>query len=377
MSQLGDFLEILCGPAETFRTIQATLRHWRNDDAAAKADAARASTGGRPKQPSPTEKARIAETRLRVWLSGADKVRVETERQSESGAETTIEVIDGSRRTQRDPEGHVESEELHHPKQRGITASDRHFDLSQIREFVKGLALQFDGTVKTAGRDCIRIRATKRSGERLWPHWLPSQAEEYEFHADRERAVLLSIYSKVNGETFEIYEVENIIFDSSLDPALFSYTPELGEQVRPAIPVTEQMSLEAAVARLPFRILIPTRGIDFDRAHLHTFYHPSRKGSDRPYFSIMYFLHHSHSLWIHESQFPDPSFDHYEWERLEIEGQTLWLSDPGQAGGDRIIYLAHDGTYITIHTSLLRKQAIDLALSLEPASGHPSKARSS
>src|SRR5205823_6228936 len=145
-------------------------------------------------------------------------------------------IISGNSRTVRDAEGHIESEELHHRKQRGITYSDRHFNLTQIRMFFQALALQFDGTVKTASRDCIRIRAIKRAGELLWPHWLPSQAEEYELHADCERAALLGIFSKINGEVFEIHEVLNISFDGGLDPALFTYTPELGEQIRPATP---------------------------------------------------------------------------------------------------------------------------------------------
>src|SRR5207245_3036086 len=108
-------------------------------------------------------------------------------------------------------------------------------------------------------------------------------------------------------------------FDGGLDPTLFTYIPEPGEQVRPATPVVERLTLEAAVARLPFTILVPKRGIEFDRALLDTWYCPSRKGSERPYFTIMYHLGaHSESLWIHESQFPDTSFDDYEWTRFDL-----------------------------------------------------------
>jgi hypothetical protein len=297
-------------------------------------------------------------------------VRIETTRQTDAGTETTIEVINGNRRTHRDSEGHVEFEELNRLK--GVTDSDRHFELDRIRQLCGGLSLRFAGNVSTAGRDCIRIRATKRPGQRLWPHWLPWEADEYEFHADCERAVLLGLLSRFAGEVFAIHEVQSISFDENLESTIFTYTPELGEQVRPTTPPVESMTLKEAAGRLPFAILIPTRGIDFDRAQRHTMYHSSTKG--RPVFRIVYQVWASPDwTWIHESAFPDPSFNHFEWERLELNGKTVWVSDPGQAGGKCLLYLNQQGTYVTIHTNLQREQAIDLALSLEPASV-PSKA---
>ena len=74
MSLLGDYLEMLYGPAETFKTIQGTVRHWRDDDVAAKASATQGRTGGRAKSPSP---AGISESHLRIWVSLPDKARVE------------------------------------------------------------------------------------------------------------------------------------------------------------------------------------------------------------------------------------------------------------------------------------------------------------
>src|SRR5947208_15976279 len=110
MSQLGDFLEILYGPGETFKTVQATARHWLNSEIAAKAQASRPPVIGRPKLTSQAKVPQISEAYLRIWLSLPDKVRVETTRQTDAVTETTIDVINGNRRMRRYYERHVEFE---------------------------------------------------------------------------------------------------------------------------------------------------------------------------------------------------------------------------------------------------------------------------
>src|SRR5207247_11038865 len=117
--------------------------------------------------------------------------------------------------------GHVEKREGVQPSMRGETTSDRHFDHATLRQFFESLALEATGSVQRAGRECIRVRAVLHPGSRVWPHWLPCGADEYEFHADPEQGVLLTIIGRYRGEVFEVHEVTDVACDEPLDIGLF------------------------------------------------------------------------------------------------------------------------------------------------------------
>jgi hypothetical protein len=197
---------------------------------------------------------------------------------------------------------------------------------------------------------------------------LPKEAQEYEFHVDSERGLLLALISKRDGQAFEIDEVLGISFDEEIDDGLFTYSPAVGEQLREPIPVAEHLTLEAAVARAPFAVLIPTRIPGSGRHQLMVMRHPARLKSPRESLWLSYV--HSDEfdhLLIRESATVGSDHDEYEWERIEKDGRQLFISDPG-ATGKRKIYLMEEGTHVEIDSDIDRDRLIDLAASLEAAS---------
>jgi hypothetical protein len=195
---------------------------------------------------------------------------------------------------------------------------------------------------------------------------LPKEAEEYEFHIDSERGLLLAIISKRDGQPFEIDEVLEIAYDEKIDDGLFSYSPAVGEQLREPIPVAEHLTLEAAVARVPFTVLIPTRIPGFGGEQFEVIRLPARPKSPREYLWISYGpCDEFERLWLHEGATIGSDHDEYEWERIEKDSREILISDPG-ATGQRKIYLKQEGTHIDIDSDLDRDRLIDLALSLCP-----------
>ena len=65
-----------------------------------------------------------------------------------------------------------------------------------------------------------------------------------------------------------MYEVVEVTFDEPLD--LILHLRACGEQVGPKVPVVEHLSLTAAVARMPFIVLVPTRVPDPEHSRSST-----------------------------------------------------------------------------------------------------------
>ncbi len=185
------------------------------------------------------------------------------------------------------------------------------------------LSLEQSGFAQTAGRSCLRLRAVPRPGAQLWPHWLPCGADEYEFHADPERGSLLYVAGLYSGEVFEVSEVLQVAFDESLGDSLFTYTLRPGEQVRPADPIVERMTLQAAVARMPFTVLVPVRLPDSEHGDFEVMYHPPRLRSPRAYLTLMY--RGGQSLWMNECDSHDP----------ELAERVLYF-EPHPASSDQV-----------------------------------------
>jgi hypothetical protein len=249
MSILGDILEILFGPDDPFKTVRASVRQWTNLDLVENVTGSgRTIMGRRKTSVKDGSTPRIREKTLLIWISRPDRTRIEERRQVEERIETSLRVVDDKRWASRDFEGHVEMGEVETTRKAkrigvALTDAERHFDPDLIRQIIEKLALESLGLVRTAGRDCARVRALLRPGGSIWPHWLPKGADEYEFHVDRERGAFLAIISKHAGEPFDVNEVLEVAFDQVFENELFTYTPEIGEQVRPAVPVIVRLTL--------------------------------------------------------------------------------------------------------------------------------------
>jgi hypothetical protein len=370
MSLLGDFLEAIYGPTDRFRSVRAVIEQCQDPAARGRALESEKPHFGRKKVGSGSKtNASPQKTTLRVWLGGPNKVRIEETRQLNGVVQSSLTVVGGDRWWERDHQGHVEEGETEKETRRpgpNLTDIERHFFSASLREYCAGLALESLGTVRTANRDCVRVRAVPRPDGRLWPHWLGFGADEYELHADPERGVLLYVASKCLGELLEWNEVTEVFFDEVLADEFFTYEPQLGEQVRPSQPVVEYLTLAAAMRRMPFTVLIPTRVPDSDHARVEVMFHPASVNDSRTYLALMY-MGTGH-LSVHQSATP-ASLDEWEWEQVERDGRRMEISDPGPGEGTRLVRLEHLGTHVDIWADLDREQVLDLAASLAPASG--------
>ena len=296
MGRLGDALEVFFGPDDRFQTVRATVRHWLNWDLAGKLSDKEPPMWGRKRDAPGKESGppKCSTSTLTIALSRPACARIEERREVKGGIETKLTVTDGNHRWECDSEGHVEISEGEHRQrnQSGFgaidTNMDRHFNPAQIRLFFQELSLESLGTVRTADRDCVRLRATLRPGASLWPHWLPRGADEYEFHVDPERGTLLNIISRSGGAVFSVYEVLKVAFDEPLESNLFTYETAPGEQVGPKIPVVEHLTLAAAVARMPFTVLVPTRVPDPEHSQFEVMYHPPHRRAGWSHLALMY-----------------------------------------------------------------------------------------
>lgn len=310
MGELGNVLEHFFGLADPFRSVRATIRQWKSPDLTEQVESKASRQWGRKKGgPVASESPRIVEEFLSVWVADPSRVRIEERKTANLTEEPSIKIVNGECWTTRDAEGHVEFGSRKAGKGPALTDIERHFDPALIRQFFMELAMEAHGFVHTASRECVLLHALLRSGRSLWPHWLPKNADEYEFHADRERGVLLALLSKFQGHVFAGSEVVDIHFDETLKDDLFSYTSRLGEQVHPPVPIVERLSLASAMAQMPFTVFIPARKPGSEQGWLEIMHHPARLRSPRAFLTLAYVGGiESGLLLIHEVQVRIPNW---------------------------------------------------------------------
>jgi hypothetical protein len=294
---------------------------------------------------------------------------VETEQRDGESVRSYLAIVDGDRSWVRDDRGRVEESRDEVQKiGRAVaseTAVDRHFSHASLREFFVSLALETVGEIRVAGHECVRLRARIRPGGRLWPHWLPAGADEYGFDVLPARGVVLAIEARRGGAVFEVNEVTAVAFDEPLDDSLFRYVPTSGEQLRPAEPIVEPLSLDAAVRRVPFVVLLPKEVPDADHVQLEVMFHCSHDPSSPPRLMLMYRWNGSaQSLWLNEAATADPDLENFDWEPITRHGREMRLSDPAVAGGRRVVAFEQSGTHVTIWSDIAREPLLDLAASL-------------
>jgi hypothetical protein len=367
MGKLGDFLEVVYGPTDGFETVQASIQERVDERVLERVKNSREPKFGR-KKPSVGRTSPIDATNLNVWVALPDKVRAETTRPCDNGVETSLEIVNGDRLWRIDHEGHVEAGGPEHKRRHGITDVDRHFSRSLLRQFFEGLDLQYLGEVRAADHDCIRLRAVPRADSNLWPHWLPTGVDEYEFHAEPRRGAIFTIIARRGGDVFVTMEVIRAVFDQPLDESLFLFAPHGGEQIRPVDTIREPITLEAAIQRMPFTVLVPARVPDPEHSDVEVMYFPPRMKAPHAHLDFVYRGSDLYDrLWIKQSARFDPESDKFEWETLRYGDRDLNISDPGE-GGTRIVSLEQHGTHVTIWSDLDREKLLDLSSSLIPAS---------
>ncbi len=369
MSRLGEFLEQFFGPDPTFDSVHATVRHVKKSAPQESSSGQRLVIGRRRRDAKPSE---MTEETLVFWARLPDRVRVETRRPKDGQAETSIEIVNGETMWTRHAGGTVERGYGRRRHSGGAssfpTAYQRHFDRGLLRECFAVLTLEAKGACQIANRECLQIRAIQVPGARLWPHWLTWETNEFEFAADVERAVLLSIAGMVDGDAIETHEVLEVAFDEEIDDSLFVYEPHANESVESAIPVVEHITLEAAFGRAPFTLLQTTLVPESQRIQREVMYYPTRPNGPDEYLSIHFRGGDSFDyLWINQRAERDRRMQaELQWSEAEKDGRRFEISDPSPDEGLRVIVFEHLGTYVDITSDLPSDVLVGIAMSMTP-----------
>lgn len=366
MSLVGDFLEKFYGTDSLPRTIWAQVRRERLQ--AIKGESSRRSPIGREKRRTTEAKSL---TEWEFWAKMPDWVRADQTRITKGETESTVEVTKGAQRLKRVADGSIEIEkEPRRVSREGDSLPNdfrRHFDRSLIRHFFTSLALKHAGEGEIAGRPCVRIRAVPIPVDQIWPHWLPPEADEFEFAADLEFPSLLSIRANLAGQTFETFDVTQVVFNGAIDDDVFNVQPLSGKPTRDAVPVVQRMTLEAAMEKVPFTVLLPALGPEFGERNVH--YHPPRE-KRRESLVVHYHGGDSKTLWFYLSaELDSEMLDRLEWEDVEFGGRRFQLSDPEVEGGKSILLFNQDGTWVEIISDLARDELFKVACSFEAVKG--------
>jgi len=366
MSELGEFLERFYGPASTFRSVRARVRHVQTS----------APQGGTRRRERPLGRPRTdlppkieCEDELLIWGCPPDRVRLEATRTKEGRTGTTLEVVNGEARWKRHANGTVERGATRTDRHSLPTEFQRHFGRGLLRECLAALTLEPVGRCEVAGTSCLKVRAIKIPGAQLWPHWFAWEAADFELAVHVERATLLSIVGLVDGKPVESHEVLDVSYDEEIDPALFSYEPSPNEVVQAAIPVAEHTTWEAAAERAPFVLLRPTFIPEGQKGLDEIMYHPARPSSPEEHVTIFYRGDRpDHSLWITQRAERDRrQYEKFEWEPLNIDGRIFEISDPGTEDGLRVLIFEQDGTNVDITSDLPASELLRIAGSMVQA----------
>lgn len=371
MGLLGDFLETFYGGGNGFRSVHATVRRIVNEPS--RTSKSRRPPIGRVKPRS--QQPLTIESEL--WLAPTGMSRVDSTRVVDGESVVTVEVVRGDERKKLTADGNVEIEAI--PKRRRDaqalpTEIGRHFGRQLIRNFFAALELTDQGTCRVAGRDCVRIRAVPIPGEQIWPHWLPANAEEFVFAADLEFPSLLSITGVSDGETVETIEVLSVEFDREIREDRFDCQPAPGGAEQAAEPVTRSVSLESAIAKAPFTVLLPTIQPAEENPHIH--YEPGSRRSPGEKLVVMYIGRDSGSFWFHLCSEPDPKLDEdLEWEVAEFSGRRFTVSDPETEGGTVVVRFQQEGTWVAVYSDRPVREFLEIAASFAPAAHNPNHPR--
>ncbi|MFO0949179.1 MAG: hypothetical protein U1D30_25255 [Planctomycetota bacterium] len=367
MSPLGTFLEALFCKPEPFETAQGTLRHWQDVSFRRGASDTAGRVGRVGKNPPPAASSE-KQTNYSFWIRSPARWRLEPIEPQDGSS--TFFISTDTRYWFRNKSGEIETDERKEirgspaPAPGGIEL-DRHFDGRQIREFLVSLKLEYLDNVTTADQQCARFRAIPRAGARIWPHWLPHGADEYLMHGDLLRGTLLLIEGRKSGKAFERHEVMSLVYDGEIDESRFTYQPLASESVSTPKPIMETLTLDDAIARMPFPILLPTK-MPWDKPASFTFrFHPPRKGSHRS--QLLLSSSGDRVFWMAQSDVPDPDLGRLEWESILHSDQAMKVSDPGDGGGLKVVTLEREGTHVSLYAEMDRRELLDIAASLMPA----------
>ncbi|HJQ29787.1 MAG TPA: hypothetical protein VJ827_10620, partial [Rubrobacter sp.] len=84
------------------------------------------------------------------------------------------------------------------------------------------LEMRVVGCIRHAGREALRVEATKPGGWETIPEPLWSGADDYELMVDAERGTILRLASRLAGRAFDVTEVLEVSFDEGFPEGTFA-----------------------------------------------------------------------------------------------------------------------------------------------------------
>lgn len=362
MTLLGDYLTNFYRPGDKFERLNAVV-HWQQN-------ATPGNTGRRPPAGRRKVNSRSADEQqgcFEFWAVMPERVRVESLQQKEGREIRTLTVSAGETAWKQHADGRLESSAVRTHASLSVRESlptefRRHFDERLLRQFFASLTLEDLGECEVTGRQCVVMKAIPVANDALWSHWLPSEADEFEFAGDVERGSLLRIVAKAEGVEFQRQEVTSVDYDVAIAPERFEL-PE-GQTVEPADPVTRIVDLEEAISRLPYPILLPGGRERADRYQFHL----QRRNSPDDNETLMVCPSNldgrTHRIFLSDKGDSKLEED-LEWETIEIELGPIRLSDPEVEGGQKVLLFVHEGTTVVLFSDEPLDQLVELAKSFE------------
>ena len=162
----------------------------------------------------------------------------------------------------------------------------------------------------------------------------------------------------VDGKTFRYEQVTEIELDAEV-PHELTAPPPGAEAVPPTSGVREP---EDIAPRQPSSLCSHRRG-----SRPAT---PSRPAApdDRaegPWATLIFSKDRREFVQLFESPATPIGDEPYEWEHVERDGRTVFITDAGDATGQRIAHTTVAGTRAVVYTTVPPAELLDLAFSLE------------
>jgi hypothetical protein len=360
MSLLGTYLENFYRPGDRFQSVWARVER-RQQPSPSNPNIRRAPIG---RLKAKASNANNQPQQLEFWAALPDRVRVAVTKSE--GTTTTVTV--GQKCWQLDPDGKVTFEEKSTPP-RGVishllpTEYRRHFDPRLIRSLFESLTLEELGEVELAGQGCVRMRAVPIAGDAIWSHWLPTDADSFEFSGDLERGSLLGISALMGSREIKTYAVTHVYYDAAIDGDQF-VAPHLSEGSATAlVPVIQRVQLADVRNQLPFVIVLPGGEAAEKRFEFHL--STPRKAGATP--SLMAFTHNP-SQGIHftlTAAGAEDGYEQFEWEEVHHGGLVYQLSDPRVSDGQKLLRFSKHGTTVTIISAKPLEELLQFAATFE------------
>jgi outer membrane lipoprotein-sorting protein len=368
---LTDVFALVSRATDSFQTLRATTRHWRDEERYMEAwdrhVEARSSAGGTlsivlgagSDELQPT----TSEATVRLWLERPSRFREEYE--GAWGDQTA--VSDGEHLWRRVPRLGMLREGA--SKGQGVLFASQ---LVNPAPLLPGLELELLGHAEQAGRSALRLRAAPRHVSWHDLFGLAPGADGYELLVDAERGILLRAEAFLEGTTFAWSEVVEVAFDEKLLPETFVLEPAPGESVRTpeelAHDFPEDVTLDEAARRASFTVWVPRklgRGWEINASYA--------RGEPGPLDRETVMIHYWHGkqgqLNINETALDDERGA--SWELVERSGQAfrVW-QQPGRRRMPIIVRFHKGDTSIELQSDDFElERLLEVANSCAPVSG--------